>query len=104
MRDEVVGHPGQGDLADVQLVPGDELQQQVEGALEVVEMDREAGDRLGGQLVYRPDALPGPGRSGRHWARSRCTNALSSPWSATSWSARWIASLTMRPRSTATPW
>ena len=37
MGDELVGDPAQGNLGDVHLVPADQLEQQVEGALEVVE-------------------------------------------------------------------
>ena len=38
---ELVGDPGQRDLGDVQLVLGDQLEEEVEGALEVVEDDLE---------------------------------------------------------------
>ena len=40
--DELVGHLGQRDLGDVQLVPRDQLQQQVERALEVVQVEVES--------------------------------------------------------------
>src|SRR3712207_8906289 len=49
VRDELVGHLGQRDLGDVELVLADQLQQQVERALEVGQPDGEppAADRRG---------------------------------------------------------
>ena len=43
--DELVGDLGEGDLGDVELVLGDQAEQQVEGALEDVEVDLEAAPR-----------------------------------------------------------
>ena len=40
--DELVGHLGQGDLGDVELVLGDQAQQEIERALEHVEVDLES--------------------------------------------------------------
>jgi hypothetical protein len=47
--DELIGHPGQGHLGDVEPVLGDQLQQQVEGTGEVVEMDVEPSRLLLGR-------------------------------------------------------
>jgi hypothetical protein len=41
VRDELVGHPRQGDFGDVELVLGDQRQQQVERPLEVRQADLE---------------------------------------------------------------
>ena len=57
--DELVGHLGQGDLGDVELVLADEAEQQVEGPREDVEVHLERGgrpardDAAGGQLLRR---------------------------------------------------
>ncbi len=60
VRNELVGHHVQGDLGDIQLVLADQLQQQVERALEVVQLDLElAGIGLGGRS---DDRVIGRGR------------------------------------------
>src|SRR6202034_1357450 len=74
---ELVGDLGQGNFGDVQLVLGDQREQQVERALEHVEVDLEAG-RAGRRLrsavsVYRVvhvhshdgSAVPARGRADR---------------------------------------
>src|SRR5690606_30348877 len=61
VSDELVGDLGERDLGDIELVLGDQLQQQVERPLEVVELDLEAGLGLG------------------HESLNRCTSWLSSP-------------------------
>src|SRR5262245_31812915 len=52
--DELVGDPGECDFGDVELVLGDQAQQQVEGPLEHVEMHLEPGGRSAsaGGLLY----------------------------------------------------
>ena len=55
---EVVDHRVQGQDGDVEAVLGDEREQQVERALELLEADREAGAALDGRV-------PGVGRAAR---------------------------------------
>ena len=103
--DELVGDLRQRDLGDVELVLGDQAQQQVEGALEVGQVQLEA--RRGGRLpAGRRSERRGSSRgrsSGVTRALSRRTSALSSPCSSKSASTSATASRTSRPRSTARP-
>ena len=102
VRDELVGDLGQRHLGDVELVLADQAQQQVEGTLEVRQVQGEA--RTGRGLLGTRDVLVGRDRQVRHRSVSRCTSALSSPLASRSASAIAIASRTSRPRSTASPW
>ena len=49
--DELVGDPGEGDLGDVELVLGDQREQEVEGALEHVEVNFETAGGMGCAVV-----------------------------------------------------
>ena len=77
--DELVGDRGQRHLGDVQLVLGDQAQQQVERALEVVQPHRERGrSRRSGATAsasLTPRSAAGPGRSRRRAPRSRPARA-----------------------------
>ena len=88
VRDELVGHPRQRDLGDVELVLGDQAQQQVEGALEVVEaygegrrlaVGRVAGARFAAEVscVVTPRSAAGPGHCRPRGPRSRPAPARS---------------------------
>ena len=83
--DELVGDHRQRDLGDVELVLGDQAQQQVEGTLEVVQPDLERRGALvvSGRpasvstLTLIPRSAAGPGRSRRRAPRSRRARARS---------------------------
>ena len=63
VREEFVGHLGQGDLGDVELVLGDQSQEQIERAFEVLQMHREGslrgapGQDATGDDVARPGVV-----------------------------------------------
>jgi hypothetical protein len=58
--DELIGHLGQRHLGDVELVLGDQLQQQVEWSGEVVQVDVEPRARLDGVKDLRLPASATP--------------------------------------------
>src|ERR671920_1179823 len=97
VRDELVGDLRQRDLGDVELVLGDQLQEQVERALEVVEAHLEPRRGVAGRGLLPCFLL------GRHSSVNRRTSALASPWASKSASTIAMASRTSRPRSTASP-
>ena len=108
VRDELVGDLRQRDLGDVELVLADQLQQQVERALEVGQLDGETRRRgtvgLGGRVPRRccRSRTPSVGVHRGSTPRSRRTSTESSPRSSRSESRTAIASRTIRPRSAAT--
>ena len=112
VADELVGDLGQGDLGDVQLVLGDQPEEQIERPLEDVEVDLEARRvaglaRAARLAVHRRDhgvpagACPGPGSPAA--SRSRRASRLDSTPASRSASSTAMASRTIRPRSTLSP-
>ena len=87
---EVIGDLRQRDLRDVQLVLGDQLQQQVERAGEVAEVDVELCGLCSGERA--------------HGSPSPRTRSESAPRASKSAMASAIAVRTIRPRSTAMRW
>lgn len=67
VRHEVVGHLGQRDLGDVQLVLGDQLEEEIEGPLEVLEPEGEP------PATGFPGGLTGTGRAARPGVNLRRT-------------------------------
>ena len=75
MGDEFIRHHVQCELGDLQLVLGDELKQQIEGAFEATDGDRKTGGRIHGDtrccLVI---TVGGDHRCLRHRERSSRAN------------------------------
>jgi hypothetical protein len=103
VADELVGDLRQRHLGDVELMLGDQREQQVEWALEDTEADREAGCRGCRVLDRILEGCVERARRGSHDALSRWAISLSVPRVSRSPSAIARAARTRRPRSTLRP-